>query len=172
MVAESLASLTRRLGMGVVLSGAYLAVFHTVLDGQSETGAPRQQSKPTIGFVQNANEFDGAGCTLWLPDDQNHSAKRRVLVSDFDKRAIMNIDGRDTPLMLVESKERKGEPQKGDHSSFRYRGKGIEATIGYVVVGLCAPDDESCEVISYDASLTVTTRSGRRVLTAHGVCGS
>jgi hypothetical protein len=84
----------------------------------------------------------------------------------------MNLDGSDRLLMLVKSSAPKGEPKLGQRSMFLYRGKGIEVIVRYVVTKVCAPDDESCEVITYDANVTVKAWSGQRTIRAHGICGS
>lgn len=84
----------------------------------------------------------------------------------------MNIGGRDTALALVESSGAKRESKKGDRSTYHYRGEGVDVVVKYVVTGVCAPDDESCEVTNYDALITVATRSAKRTIRAHGICGS
>ena len=69
---------------------------------------------------------------------------------DFDGRAVMNIDGRDQPSKLAAW----SEPKR------RYEAGGVLVNVRYVVTGICKPDDESCEVPSYDALVTVKARSG------------
>jgi hypothetical protein len=61
---------------------------------------------------------------------------------------------------------------KGQKSTYRYRGDGIEVLVRYVVTELCAPEDESCEVVTYDAVLTVAMGSAKTAVRAHGICGS
>jgi hypothetical protein len=125
-----------------------------------------------IGFVADAKGIDdGAGCRLWHADDPMY-AERNVFVSDFEKHAMMNVDGRDRLLALGKSSEPKGEPKPGLRSMFLYRGDGVEVVVRYVVTKVCAPDDESCEVITYDANVTVKAQSGKRTIRTHGICGS
>ena len=139
-------------------------------------GQPAQRSQsarqPTIGFVKSAKDFDEGGCELWPAADRTSREGRDLFLSDFAGRAVMNINGRDAALKLIEPKEPKGEPKKGESSTYRYRGAGVEVVVRYVVTGICAPDDESCEVTNYKALVTVTTASGTRALPAHGTCGS
>ena len=154
----------------VVALGALFLGFSAILSGQiaaTRTSAKRELAN---GFVQNTREFDGAGCSLWLPSDRAYSSERRIFLSDLDNHAAININGRDTALMLVNFREPKGEAKKGDRSSYRYRGEGVEVGIKFIVSGVCAPDDESCEVIHYDA--TITSRPAKRVLVSQGLCGS
>ena len=144
----------------------------TVLHGQPPQGPERPQHQPTIAFVQNGADFDGTGCSLWLNNDRLFKDKTRIFLRDLGDRAVMNIGGSDKALMLVESFGVKDELKKGSRSTYRYRGDAVEVVVRYVVTGLCAPNDESCEVVNYDAVVTVITRSGKRTLRAHGICGS
>jgi hypothetical protein len=156
----------------VVFTGLVLAVVNSEMKGQTDARGRAPQKRPLIGFVQNTSEFDGAGCSLWLLADKTNSGGRRVFLSDFGKRAVMNIDGRDMALVTVASAEPKDGPKKGGRSKWRYRGGGAEVVVDYAVTGVCAPSDESCEIWSCDAVITVTARRGKRILRAHGICGS
>jgi hypothetical protein len=138
------------------------------VSGQS----PQPGRLPTIGFVKNAAAFGEGGCTLWLLTDRALTDERRVFLSNFEDRAVVNVDGRDVEMKLVGSSNAEGEAKKGRISTFRYRGTGVDVIVRYVVTGLCAPDDEQCEVVSYDAELAVMTHPGQRTLRAHGICGS
>lgn len=125
-----------------------------------------------IGFIRNSTDFDGAGCTLWPRTYQKYTDGRDLFRSDFDGRAVMNIDGRDRLLKLAASSEPKGRLRVGSRSTYRYRGDGVTVNVSYIVTGICKPEDESCEITNFDAVVTVTTRSGVRRLEVHGICGS
>ena len=125
----------------------------------------------TIGVVQNAAEFTESGCKLWLPSEK-YSAEHYIFLSDVEGHGIVNLDGRDTKLNLVRSREPKGEIRKGDRSTHWYMADAIAVRVDYVVTGLCPPDDESCEVIYYRATVVVGNRSVKQTLTARGICGS
>ncbi len=125
-----------------------------------------------VGFIRNSSEFDGAGCSLWLPSDRSQSDDRHIFVSDFRNTATMNINGRDVHLVQVQGAEWKAESKKGDRLRFSYRGDGVEAAVDYVIAAVCAPDDESCEVLRVNATITVTRGSSKRVVAAQGLCGS
>jgi hypothetical protein len=84
----------------------------------------------------------------------------------------MNIDAKDIRLHLVRMREWKGMPKKGNRSTYRYKGPGISVLVDYVVTAICTPDDESCEVTSYDAEIVIKTVSGKQTLRTHGICGS
>jgi hypothetical protein len=148
-----------------------LALFYSGLNGQ---GTPNRTgvTRLSIHFVRNASAFEEGGCQLRLSKDHSDSSQRFIFLSDFENHAVMNIDGRDVHLAPVSSRDKKTELKKGDRSVFRYRGNGVEVAVTYVVTGLCAPDDERCEVTKYNATITVTLGSAKRVLAAHGICGS
>ncbi len=161
--------------MPVVLT---LVPWFLIVNNQASGGRPAATSAatsrtpPTVGFIHDPEAFDGAGCSLWLLTDNTYSARRSIFVSDFDGNAAVNINRRDWALRLVTSEEPKGAPRKGDHSTFRYHSGGIEVIIKYIVTGTCAPNDESCEVTYYNATVVIRAPTGARVLSAHGLCGS
>lgn len=97
---------------------------------------------------------------------------RYIFLADFGTRAIININRRDVELTLIKSQDDHREPKIGDRSVYRYRGKGIEVTVKYVVTGVCAPENESCEVTHYDATITTVTPSAKRTIRAHANCGT
>jgi hypothetical protein len=109
---------------------------------------------------------------LWLLDDRTRTDGRYVLLADLGEHAVMNIGERDVPLKLLEPSPANREKKKGDRSTYRYRGDGVDVVANYVATGICAPDDEACEVTNYDAVITVASRSGKRRVRAHGICGS
>lgn len=126
-----------------------------------------------VAVVRDTTAFDGiAGCSLWLHSEPEYSVKRYVFLSDDDGHAVMNINGRDIKLNLVRMYEPKRLLRKGTRSTYRYSAPGINVLLNYVVTGACAPDDESCEVIPYDAAITITATSSKQNLRAHGICGS
>lgn len=142
-----------------------------LLRGQDQS-VPQPKVLPVIGFIRNSTDFDGAGCTLWPRTDRKYADGRDLFRSDFDGRAVMNIDGRDRPLKLTASSEPKIKLKVGRRSMYRYQGDGVTVNVRYIVTGICKPDDESCEVTNFDAVVTVTTGSGVRRLEVHGICGS
>ena len=151
-----------------------LGLFDVTLFSQSA----RPQAKPahppgfihnTIGFIQNRGDSNNAGCTLWLRGDRSYSYRRVILLSEFNDRAIMNIGGQDTVLQFVDT-TRDGKGTVGERSMDHYRGEGVDVVVRYVLTEVCK--DKGCEVAYYDATLTVHTPSGKRVVRAHGLCGS
>ena len=141
--------------------------------GQQPAQPVQQPAKmPSIGVIRNADDFDGPGCSLWMRTVPLYTDGREVFRSDAADRAVMHIDGQDRVMKVVSPVERPVSPKIGDRTSYDYRSDGITVRVQYVVTGVCKPEDESCEVTNYDATVTVTSRSGTRVVQAHGICGS
>jgi hypothetical protein len=158
----------RKLKFLVVL----LTGFCSVLDGQATTNRTRVKHRLSIHFVRNASAFEEGGCQLWLSTDHNNGSDRFIFLSDLENHAVMNVNERDVLLDPVSSTEHKAQLKRGDRSVNRFRGGGVEVVVRYVVTGLCAPEDENCEVTGYNATIAVSLGSAKRVLAAHGICGS
>ena len=125
-----------------------------------------------IGIVSNRDSFDGPGCSLQLPANYRKHNQRYTLLSDSEENAVMNIDGKDMNLKLVSHREPRGASKKGDRSTWTYSRVGIKVRVDFVVTGLCPPNDEACEVIYYDATITVTRGNNKQLVIVKGVCGS
>lgn len=84
----------------------------------------------------------------------------------------MDIDGQHIRLEeLEQSKSPQGEIRKGARHTELYRAGNLNVRIDYVVTGICDPQDESCEVTWYDATITLTRDSQKRIVKTVGVCG-
>jgi len=155
-----------------MLTGFVLIAGTMPVYAQPSRGIGGSKPRLDVGYIQDDASFDGAGCSLWFRADKIYTNGRNIFVSDYNEHALMHVDGRDTPLALVKSYEPDGEVKKGLRSTYIYRGDGIDVVIKYVVVGVCAPDDESCEVTQMDAVVSVTARRGKARFRAHGICGT
>lgn len=133
-------------------------------------GAP---SALRFGVVADQGDFHDGGCELLLSSDSSdpYRSERYVFMSDFNGRAVMNINGHDTRFTLVRSTESRKQPRKGDRSSYWYASGSIKVEVDYTVTGVCPPDDESCEVFYYRAMIHVTSGPLRKSIVAHGLCG-
>jgi hypothetical protein len=85
-------------------------------------------SGPVIATVIDDREFRD-GCELLRKGDE-YASERYVFFSDFNRRAIVNIGGRDVGLKLVRSKESGTGLKPGDRSHFRYASGGVEQDRG------------------------------------------
>ena len=91
-------------------------------------------------------------------------------MSDPEDNAMMNIDGRDVRLNLVNRAGPKNE-KVGSHSTELYQAQGIKVTARYVTTAICEPNDENCESTSYDATFTVMKGKRQQTVKLTGVCG-
>ena len=132
----------------------------------------RAQSKPALklGVVTEKSLLDGCGCSVYrtIEDNQND---RFLFVSDMDREAVINLDGKDLKLRVLSWKEKKGQLKVGDHSSETYAAGDVNVRLDFTVRQVCPPKDESCEAIWYDVKMTVTRKGRRTVVNAKGICG-
>jgi hypothetical protein len=62
----------------------------------------RAQSKAAlkVGIVTAANQLDGCGCSIYRTHEDDKK-NRFLLVSDMDRNAVINLDGKDLKLRAV-----------------------------------------------------------------------
>ncbi len=126
-----------------------------------------------IGFVEDKSFQDGCGCSLQFPEDEKKNRERYVLLHNFENIALMNIDGQDIRLELIENRESAHQDsiRKGERSSELYQAGKLGVRVNYLVTKVCDPNDEACEVTWYDATITVTRDNQKKVLKTKGTCG-
>jgi len=139
---------------------------------QRATRSDSTSSTMKVGIVKNRDSFDGAGCSLQMPTDYQKHNDRCVFLSDFEDNATININGKDIKLKLVGRREPEREPRNGDRSVFNYATQRIKVRVDFLVTGVCDPNDESCEVTYYDATLTITRGRTIRMVRTKGICGT
>lgn len=120
-----------------MIVGLALGLSDPTLYSQPPRSAAKLAGLPTVAFIRNADDLDGAGCSLWLLGDRTYTNDRYIFVADFGERALMNIRGHDTALRLVDSSGGNGEPKKGDRSTYHCRGGGADVVVRYLVTGVC-----------------------------------
>ncbi len=120
----------------------------------------------------NGDLIGGCGCSLQLLQDARRKSDRYVFIYNLDEDPVMDIDGQHIRLEeLEQSKSPQGEIRKGARHTELYRAGNLNVRIDYVVTGICDPQDESCEVTWYDATITLTRDSQKRIVKTVGVCG-
>jgi hypothetical protein len=157
---------------GLTLAASFIVAMNMPAElAQTTSPSDRARNSINIGFVKDSHSMDGAGCSLQLPADYRKHNERYVFLSDYDN-ALVNIDGKDTRLKLVDYHEPEGEAKKGDRSTWNYADAEIGVRVDYIVTGVCDPGDEACEVTFYDATITVTRGARKAVVRVKGDCGS
>lgn len=132
----------------------------------------RAQSKPAPkpGFVTEKSLLDGCGCSVYRTAEDNKN-DRFLFVSDMDREAFINLDGKDLKLRVLSWKEKTGQMMVGERSSETYAGGDVNVRLDFTVRRVCPPKDESCEATWYDVKMTVTRKGQRTVVNAKGICG-
>jgi hypothetical protein len=157
----------------LVLANGFLTTSYLSADlGQAVPQSHSSFNTIKVGIVRDQESFDGAGCSLQLPADNRKHNERYVFRSDYEDNAVLNINGKDARFKLVSHREPQGNLKKGQRSTWSYTAEGIHVRVDYVVIGVCDPNDESCEVTYYDATITVTHGNDKQVVKAKGSCGS
>jgi len=132
----------------------------------------RAQSKPApkLGFVTDANRLDGCGCSIYRTAE-DEKKDRFLFVSDMDREAVINLDGKDVKLRVLSWKEKKGQLKVGARSSETYAAGNVNVRLDFTVRRVCPPKDESCEATWYDVKISATRKGQRTVVNAKGICG-
>jgi len=140
------------------------------INAQPQSASP--PAKPLkLGVIQDKTQFDGCGCSFYL-NAKDEKRERAIFLSDLSENAAINLDGKDLILKpMHKSVERKGKSRIGDRSWETYALGNIKLRIEYTITKLCPPKDESCEVIWYNATITVTQNAQKVVVKTIGICG-
>lgn len=127
----------------------------------------------TVGVIANQNDFHTGGCDLVRSSDHAdpYRAERFIFLSDFDHRAMMNINGQDVLLRLVRSTETQDKLNVGQRTIFWYTSGSISVRVDYKLTHVCEPDDEKCETFGYSATIRVRLGSASKSVAAEGICG-
>ncbi|MEJ7577490.1 MAG: hypothetical protein WKF74_10855 [Pyrinomonadaceae bacterium] len=114
-----------------------------------------------------------AGCSFQFAPG-NRNSERYIFFSPagFENDALMNIDGRDVSLRLVNETNPKGRERVGSRSTRRYAAGNITVNVVYVATRVCKPNDENCESTSYSATFIVKKGERTQTVKAAGSCGS
>lgn len=169
----------KRLLFSSVLGAAlfsFLMAFEpaTAVIAQGQSSA-KASGRPLIGNIKNSSVVEGCGCYFQFPSEsRKRNSNRFVFWSESEQEALMNIDGRDTKLKLVNSTNPPQEVKVGSRSSDTYTTSDGKITIRFdkVVTQMCKPGDEDCEFTAEDATIT-TFKGGRRgqAIKVTGGCG-
>src|SRR5262245_7703072 len=137
----------------------------------NQTPAAPEVVAPKVGIIQVPKFRIECGVSLQLPEDYKSRNGKYVFNGDLAESGQMNIDGRDVDLMMVESDEPDRELKVGDRFRETFARDGLKAHIDYVVTGICDPKDEACEVINFDATITVERNGAKQQIKTSGLLG-
>lgn len=124
-----------------------------------------------LGYVKDESLLDNCGCSLYR-NNSDERKQRRIFVTDMVQKASINLDGKDLLLRLIDhSIEKKGKSKTGDHSWEIYKAVNLKLRVDSIISKLCDAKDESCEVIRYKATITLTRNGRKEILRTIGICG-
>jgi len=130
---------------------------------------PRTHS--LIGPIKDESVEDTCGCRFGYPSKDNISFPAYVFLTSYDiETAWMNIDGRDVRLRLAHTTELK-KVRVGGRFRSRYVASGIKVLIVYTITRMCIPYGPDCEMVGYNARVTVIKGTRRQRVRLEGACG-
>jgi hypothetical protein len=132
------------------------------------------KSSPPLRLIGNVKKSaEGCGCYFRsVKEDKN--SERYVFFEDASEHApLMNIDGRNVKLRLINSTELSGGVErKGGRFSRSYASGAIRIRLDFVAVSVCpAPYNPECVASRYEITLIVNKASRRQKIKAVGGCG-
>ncbi|HYE75913.1 MAG TPA: hypothetical protein VEF04_21390 [Blastocatellia bacterium] len=111
------------------------------------------QAKLRIGYVKNSD----IGCGCYFARSLSDLRKDRYIYSEIiNEPAFINVNGKNLKLNPVASSEANGEEKVGQRSWETFTARDLKIRLEKVVTKVCDPNDESCEVTYYNATLTVS----------------
>ncbi len=124
-----------------------------------------------LGYVKDESLLDNCGCSLYR-NNNDERKQRRIFITDMAQKAFINLDGKDLLLRMIDhSIEKKGKSKTGDHSWEIYKAVNLKLRVDSIISKLCDAKDESCEVIRYKATITLTRNGRKEILRTIGICG-
>lgn len=158
-----------------ILFSAFLFLFLINGNPQAQTKAP--SLKPLqLGIIKEdrskeTSAFNGCGCTLFR-NRQEQRKQQVIFLSDMSENALINLNGKDLVLRLIDSSPEKKRREKiGDRRWEIFKAGNTQLRVDYTISNLCDTKDESCEAIYYKAILTLTRNEQKIVANTIGACG-
>lgn len=156
--------MTRRVSVCKALIGfLILPLLHTEVD--AITRAQERSDGSLINEIRNGSVLDGCGCYM-----KRQGKTSYVLLGEItdNRRAWMNIDGRDVRLTFVSSTHPARPLRRGDRFVQKYS---IDGVIVEVTLMVTAPSPPEGEVTKYAATIKVTKNNRTQTVRATGECG-
>jgi hypothetical protein len=122
-----------------------------------------------VGVIKRYDTNQGCGCYFKTPKEAQ-KARWQVtgpyIFLDDGVDTLMNIDGKDVALKLLKS---KGSGDKvGDKYRNIYRAEDIMVYLDYVVTEVCPPNDQECEWIEADGTITIEQGARKQTIKVKG----
>lgn len=150
-------------------------LFYTVLIaafiGFGNVQSFAQTQKLIVGNLKGT-DYLGCGCSFQtLAEAKKPRSQKIVFWSEFDKKAVLNINGKDTTFKLVKEGKRPAKEKIGSRFSDEYAANGITIRLDYLTTRVCLKGEEECEATSYDVTITATKGDLKTIVKTKGACG-
>lgn len=144
-------------------------LFIFIAFGSTRTFA--QTQKLAVANLKG-KDYLGCGCAFQtLAETKKSRSQKIVFWSEFDKKAILNINGKDTTFKLVKEGKRPAKQKIGSRFSDEYAAYGITVKVDYLTTRVCLKGDEECEATSYDVIITASKGNNKTIVKTKGACG-
>ena len=146
----------------------FLLIIFAVFGG-TQTFA--QNQKLTVGNLKG-NDYLGCGCAFQtLAEAKKPRSQKIVFWSEFEKKAVLNINGKDTTFTLVKEGKRPAKEKIGSRFYEEYTANGITIRLDYLTTRVCLKGEEECEATSYDVTITAAKGNLKTIVKTKGACG-
>lgn len=146
----------------------FLLIIFAVFGG-TQTFA--QNQKLTVGNLKGTN-YLGCGCAFQtLAEAKKPRSQKIVFWSEFEKKAVLNINGKDTTFTLVKEGKRPAKEKIGSRFYEEYTANGITIRLDYLTTRVCLKGEEECEATSYDVTITAAKGNLKTIVKTKGACG-
>lgn len=137
--------------------------------GSTQTFA--QTQKLAVANLKG-KDYLGCGCAFQtLMEAKKPRSQKIVFWSEFDKKAILNINGKDTTFKLVKEGKRPAKQKIGSRFTDEYTANGITVKVDYLTTYVCLKGDEECEATSYNVVITASKGDNKTIVKTRGACG-
>lgn len=137
--------------------------------GNTQTFA--QTQKLAVGNLKG-NGHLGCGCAFQtLAEAKKPRSQKIVFWSEFDKKAVLNINGKDTIFKVVKEGKRPAKQKIGSRFTDEYAANGITVKVDYLTTHICLKDDLEYEATSYDLAIMASKGNIKTIVKTRGACG-
>lgn len=130
-----------------------------------------QTQKLTVGNLKGS-DYLGCGCSFQtLTEAKKPHSQKIVFWSEYDNKAILNINGKDTKFKLTKKGKRPSKEKIGSRHSDEYTANGIIVKVDYLTTRICLKGEEECEATSYNVTITASKGNLKTIVKTKGACG-
>ncbi len=126
---------------------------------------------PSLQPLRDKDMAHGCGCSFHVPVQKGPSGAV-VLQWATGSPANIRLNGKLHKLSVSEPPATSKWPKRvGEKVVYTFKGKEVSGTAHCIATQVCAPGDETCEVVFYKAKITIQTQDGTSLVDAWAECG-